>query len=283
MRAIVIGLSAIMSALILMLVTSCEKKQEIKDNDIKFDTISVAKFYHLNNDSTLPSCNIGIILLYPKEYSNEKVLPELQRFVISAMFDDSYSQMPVNEVIDKYIKGYINNYTEDAKRYLDERLYSNMEAKDRYFSYYEELSNSVLFNSADILVMQFMQSSKKGNNSTFRQFSNYVFDLATGKVLKEADIFKDGYEVVLNRAFKDKLFAANRVDNIHDLEDLGYFGIEEIAPNNNFSVDKEGITYIFNKGEYSVLQSDEIRIFIPYNEILNLLKEQSPISVLYKQ
>lgn len=280
MKAIVSGLFTVM---MLAFLPSCNKKQEVTVNDITFDTISVAKYYHLNNDSTLPSCNIDIILLYPDHFADDKVLPVLQKFVVSAMFDGNYSGMPVEEAIKKYIDNYIKNYTEDAKQYLDERLYSEMDAKDRYFSYYEELSNSVLFNSANLLSMQFVQSSKKGNNRTYRQFSNYVIDLTTGKPLKETDIFNEGYETILNRVFKEKLFAANKVSSIYDLEDLGYFGIEEIMPNNNFSIDKDGITYIFNKGEYSVLQSDEIRIFIPFEEIPHLLKEQSPVSVLLQQ
>jgi len=282
MRAIVLGLSVIILVLFAFLISSCAKKQIIAENDVKFDTINVAKYHHLNNDSTLPSCNLSVILLYPIEYKDKDVLEKMQKLFVTGMFDEGYLNMPITDVVDEYSKSYIKSYTKDAERYLNEKLFNELESRDKYFSYYEDLSNSILFNKADIMSLQFVQSSKKGNNSTFRQFSNYVLNLVTGEIVAEADIFNEGYEQVLNRLFKDKLLMANNVKNISDLEDLGYFGIEEIMPNNNFLVDENGITYIFNKGEYSVLQSDEIRIFISYEEIPNVLKEKSPISVFYK-
>jgi hypothetical protein len=108
-----------------------------------------------------------------------------------------------------------------------------------------------------------------------------VFCLKTSSLLTEDSIFNEGYEKMLNIIFKDKLLEANAVETIDQLENLGYFGIEEIMPNNNFLVDDKGITYTFNKGEYSALQLDEINIFIPYEEITDILKENAPISALY--
>lgn len=50
----------------------------------------------------------------------------------------------------------------------------------------------------------------------------------------EDDIFNSGFEKFLSSIFKDRLMKSNKVQTINDLENLGYFGIDEIVPNNNF-------------------------------------------------
>lgn len=283
MKIISFALIATIIALFSSFLTSCSEKKVMTDNDIKFDTLYVAKFHHLNNDSTMPSCNLNVTLQYPIEYKDEKVLSEIQNFFIAAMFDESYAELSIDEVLEEYADDYVKNYTEDAKLYLNERLYSEIDPKDKYFSYYEDLSNTIVFNKGKIMSVQFVQSNKKGNKATFKHFSNYVLDMKTGKELNESDVFNEGYEKALNIIFKDKLLKANKVENIKDLEELGFTGIEEIIPNNNFLVDERGVTYIFNKEEYSVLQLDEIRIFIAYDEIPHVLKDESPITIFYKK
>lgn len=83
--------------------------------------------------------------------------------------------------------------------------------------------------------------------------------------------------------FINKLLQQNNVKNISELEDLGYFGIDEISPNHNFLIGDDGITYIFNKGESSALSLSEIRIKFSFDEIEPFLKPNSPIQSLIKE
>ncbi len=185
MRANISGITFTILMFILLTV-SCNQKTKItesKDNDIKFDTITTTKFHYLSNDSTLPSCNLNINVLYPSAYENKDVLKKLESVFTTTIFDDSYTNATLEEAIEKYSKTYIDNYIQDAKYYFDESSAGHDEFKDRYFSYYEKLSNEIKFNKGNILSVQFMRSNKKSNNNTFRQYSNKVIDLGTGDVL----------------------------------------------------------------------------------------------------
>ena len=73
------------------------------------------------------------------------------------------------------------------------------------------------------------------------------------------------------------------MNTISDLEDLGYFGIDEIMPNRNFLIDANGITYIFNKGEYSAYLLDAPEILITFEEVRMLLKKNTIVSKLVEQ
>ena len=68
--------------------------------------------------------------------------------------------------------------------------------------------------------------------------------------------------------------------NPKDLENIGFFSVEEIFPNGNFLVDEDGITYTFNEYEIAAYVVRETNVFLPYAEILYLLKKDSPIAKL---
>jgi hypothetical protein len=74
----------------------------------------------------------------------------------------------------------------------------------------------------------------------------------------------------------------NDVRSILELEELGFFGIEEMLPNNNFLLNNLGIIYRFNKGEYSAYQLDAPEIFIPFELLKPILKENSIIRNITK-
>lgn len=263
---------------------SCNKRSQSVENAIKFDSINVTKVYNLNNDSTKPSCNLKISFVYPTSYNNKTILADVQSLFLYCILGDNYKDLDPKEAISKYSENYIKNYTEDAAIFFRDKDIDRGDTEDKtpsddsYFSYYESLTNSIKFNKGDIIAFQVHQNNYKGGGTSFQQYVNYNIDLKTGKIITEEDIFLPDYEKTLNTLFQEKLKAANKVKSINELEDIGYFGIDEIAPNNNMLIQEDGILYTFNKGEYSVLQLDEINIFIPYGEIISILKANSPIS-----
>jgi hypothetical protein len=266
------------------LVGSCEPKQTLYNNNVRFDIITVTKTHHLKNDSTQPSCNLRIQFVYPSACSDAQTLKPLQQLFLSRFFGESYADLNISEAIDKYAMNYVHNYEKDADIFFSDKAgrLSEESYPDNYFSYYETLSSNIMFNKAGLLSFRIIRTNFKADKTnSFQQSANYVYNLNTSNLLTEDSIFGEGYEKVLNMIFKDKLLEANNVETINRLESLGYFGIEEIMPNGNFLVNEKGMTYTFNRGEYSALQLDEINIFLSFEEIGGILKENSPLSILY--
>lgn len=275
MKHISIYLGAL--CIIAMSLFSCNtKKTPTRDNIIEFDTIHSVQNYHWNNDSTQPSCNLKLTFIYPTSYEDKAILDSLQHIFVSCFFDETYALFTPQDAVSNYGKAYIENYKEDVKIFSENN--DAHDDREEYFSYYETTSNQIVFNKGDILSFQVTQSNYKGGASSYEFLKNYVINLKSGKLITEDDIFKPGYEKLLTPIFRDFLIKSNKVQSINELEDLGYFGVEEMAPNDNFLLDNKGITYIFNKGEYSAYKLDAIKIFIPFNEIDLALKDGSPIS-----
>lgn len=259
---------------------SCNTKSapSVENNSIEFNTINSIENYHWNNDSTQPSCNLKLAFTYPSTYENKAILDSLQRIFVSCFFNEMYTLYTPEDAIINYTKAYIDNYKEDVKIFhLNNDAHDD---KEEYFSYYETISNEIKFNSNNILAFQVVQSNYKGGANSYEFLKNYSINLKTGKLITEDDIFKPGYEKLLSPIFRDYLIKSNNVQTISELENLGYLDIAEMTPNNNFFLDDKGITYIFNKGEYSITKFDPITIFVPFKEIDFALRGDSPISQL---
>ena len=233
--------------------------------------------------------------VYPIESSKAK-LKRLQQQFIQTAFGRNYDAFDPQEALSKYVSNFIENYETDAKIFdedlLDLEKHPNLIPQNMdlihdhelqsttFYSYKESLSNKIHFNESNILSFQVSQVNNKGGSATYSSYNNYVIDLKTGEILTENDLFTPGYDVALQQLFANSLLQQNKVKSISDLEDLGYFGIQEIAPNRNFLIDSKGITYTFNKGEYSAYPLSAPVIFIPFIEIIMLLKDNTVVSNL---
>ncbi len=295
MRILLIFLSIIAS----LLMMSCNGAKNSKfraDNGIVFDTIVLDKQIFFKNDSTKPSCSIRIKFVHPVS-SKYADLDSLQRIFIKRFLGPSYDSLSVQAAVDKYVANFVASYEEDVATFQKALNSSGSDdifapvfphdedvsqVSERYYYYKEELSDSIFYNAHGVLSFQVKQCNNKGNAATFDSFQNYNIDLNRLEIITENDIFTPGYEAALQPIFQTSLMAQNSVDNLVDLADIGYFGVDEIVPNRNFLVNDKGIIYVFNKGEYSAYQLEAPVVFIPYQLIKSLLRENSPVSTFNK-
>lgn len=271
----------------------------LKENGVEFDTVAYKKTYHLDNDSAHPSCHLDIRFIVPKK-SSKTDLTTLQNTFTGAFFGRQYRGLKPHEAIEKYTHEYIKNYINEAASFRKQLLElsqfeKNISAADNqtketekknesktFYTYRETLCNKIVYNANGILSFQVNQLTQKGENNRFETFFNYVINMKTGELLTETDIFVAGYDLTLKKLIINQLISQKRVKSIAELEDLGYFGIEEILPNKNFLITDKGITYTFNKGEYSAYQLDAPIVFLPYNILAFILKPNAIVSNLAK-
>ena len=275
--------------IIALLHISCENERQAPiyvDNYIEFDTITVVERHHLAGDTLNPFCEIRINFVFPVSSKSVSV-DTLQRFFVESVFGVSFSELSPKEAVQRYVQLYIENYiaaarifSETAREHIatartTDGVHEERLMNDVFFSYSETLSNTITYNQHGVLAFQVKQSNKRGGFIAFDSFRNYVIDLQTGTQVTEYDIFNPEFEIALQRLIIASLLEQNGVRTIDQLEELGFFGIEEIVPNGNFLLDDRGITYTFNKGEYSVYQIDAPVVFIPYRNIRTLLRRDS--------
>jgi hypothetical protein len=265
--------------MLLVTFSACENKKVDAPNDIVYDSIIISKIYHLDNDSTNPSCSLKIKFVYPSQYADSVILDKMQKeFNYALLEDESYEMLSPAKAVDKYITDYIANYIDAAKVQFPDWVDS--EETDDFFSFYKDLSSEILFNKGGIISYRTSAMDYKGGASSSTLYKNVVFDLKTGYPVTESDIFTPDYKTVLSTMLINKILSQNNVSKTEDLLESGYWGINDITSNNNFSIDEKGLTYIFNQNEYSAPSLGVINVPFTYEELRPILKDHSPISHL---
>lgn len=263
------------------LITGCNTgTKKVAKNDLKFDSISVEKTYHLLDNPDNPNCNLQIKFVYPAKFANKEILKSIQQHFVSSYFGDDYENVTPQEAVVKYTEDYLKAYKELEPEFKSEVANADEQPVGAWFSYYEMSSDDIAYNQNDLLSYTVNFENYTGGAHGAHTFNNHVLDLKTGKALTEEDIFIENYQDSLAKILVDQIAKQNNVTDPKELENIGFFSVDEIFPNSNFLVDETGITYTFNEYEIAAYVVGAVRVHLPFNEIQYLLKKDSPISSL---
>ena len=94
-----------------------------------------------------------------------------------------------------------------------------------------------------------------------------VFDLTTGETVSEADLFAEGWQDGVSALLKTALDAF--LEAQEEGEDL-IFGAP--APNGNFSVSEEGVTWIYNPYEIAPYAMGSVELSVRWSDLKPYLK-----------
>jgi hypothetical protein len=252
-----------------------------RENDLKFDSISVNERYYLLGDSANPYCTLESRFIYPSCYKDKNILNKLNRHFINSFFgEDSVSATP-EEAMDKYVQKYITDYKELENDFMAEtKLTGEKPHQESWFAYYEMSSNEILYNKCNLLSYTVSVEYYTGGAHGEQGYNNFVINLKTGNELEEKDLFIENYQDDLSKIIVDAIASDNNVTNPLELEELGFFNTGEIYPNNNFYIDGNGITYTFNKYEIAAYFVGKIDVTLPFDKIRHLMLENSPVAPL---
>ncbi len=281
------------------LITSCGNGGDSLNrgtNNLTLDTILLDSRHHLDGDTANPYCDIRLQFVFPGS-SGDTDLDTLQHYFVTALFGPAYEGLTPSGAVEAYVRNYVDNYTRDASIYrstadriivqespmvddIHEQEFRDQSPTNSFYSYYENISDTILYNHHGIISFQVRQSNNKGGATSYQLYRNHVFNLKRGVPVTESDLFNAGYDTALRQILITSILEQNGVKSIEELEELGFFGIREIVPNSNFLLNDEGILYTFNKGEYSAYQLDAPEVMIPYASVRSLLRENSVASKL---
>lgn len=267
--------------LIGILTTGCGTgTKKASENDITFDSIQVEKVYHLLDNPDNPNCNLEIRFTYPTRYADKDVLALLRKQFVIDYFGENYEALSPEEATQKYTEDYLAAYKDLEEDFKTELKRADDAPVSAWFSYYEMSSNEIVFNQDDIISYTVSFENYTGGAHGAHSYNNHVINLKTGKPVTEEEIFVENYQDDLARILVDQIAKQNNVADAKELENLGFFSVDEIFPNGNFLVDETGITYSFNEYEIAAYVVGTTNVRIPYEELRYLLREDSPIKQL---
>jgi len=268
---------------------SCTKKTKSNDTKVVFDSIQVNKTQSIDYKDSKLNCNLHILFTYPVAYKKTSSLGDLQKIFIEKVFPSQYVNLSPQEAANKFSIEYIKDF--QATKWSDffdkssdgDNDDDNFILEDENSFIYElSLEDKILYNKDNFVSFIVKNINYEGGAHGSNSVYGYVIDLNTGKLLTEEDFAGNNYKKNLSAIIAKKIAAAKGLDSVSQLEEIGYNAIEDIAPNENFTIDDKGITYYFNEYEIAAYFVGITEVFIPYDELKTYITDDNPISLLAK-
>jgi Protein of unknown function (DUF3298). len=246
-------------------------------NEIQFDSICVERIYYMFDSFDNPNCNIQIKFVYPSDYKQDDFKAVQQRFVEN-FFGEKYKDMSPLDAANEYVDDYVLSYKELEEYYETEMKHNEGRPNASWYSFYESSTNEVVYNCNDLLGNAVFIENYTGGAHGSHSIQYYLIDLKTGNIINERDIFVENYQDTLAAVLIKNIAKQNGLDDIKELEDIGFFSIEEIYPNDNFMIDDTGITYLYNEYEIAAYVVGATTVHIPFEEIMHLIRRDGAIA-----
>ncbi len=228
--------------------------------------------YRLSNDSGFAQ----IDFIYPQ-------LIELEDTVVRSIINSRF----LNSFLKDYL--YAENDTsfnslEEIKSFFINRFKNEVENNYQLYSgrivdWQNAFITEITYNSNYILSSKSISFSYEGGAHPITFIKRESINLLTGKEIVLSDIFKPGFETLLNKRAENIFKITYGFDPETDLDSLGFtFENGKFKLNENFSISESGLIFQFNQYEIAPYSFGAPTVFIFFDDILDLLKDNSIIS-----
>jgi len=235
----------------------------------QFDTLSIEKRIHIDNDTSKQGMSISLTFEYPVTCPMNLDINRLKDVFICIFIHER--EIPSTTVSEAF-EGMVERYTAEAVQYGKDWEKEDFEYIN--FSNFEENYTT----RVDKVYSNLITTMSDGysylggvHGMYYVRFDN--IDLEEYTILSENSLFKDGYEEKLAEIIQQKVEERNNSENEQD-HILLLVEVSEIKPNGNFYLDKEELVYIYNPYEISAYVQGIVEIAIPLDEVRYLFKER---------
>ena len=267
--------------LTIFVVTACQtKNRNTIENGITYATIDIEESYPLLNHPDNPNHELKLSFTYPTACKDEKMLEKIRSMFLYSFFDETYANYAPGEAVAQYVENKQHDYKmlEDEFKKEKKRRSSSLV---RFFRY-EAISNKVVFDKEGLISFTVYTETYTGGAHPNHTLTNHVIDLQRGTFLTEGELFVEGFKDKMAQILVKNITSQKELENPKQLEELGFFDIGKIAPNGNFLIDENGITYSFDEYEIAAYSAGTISVHIAYDDIEDLLRKENPIKHVVK-
>ena len=137
-----------------------------------------------------------------------------------------------------------------------------------------------VYNKNGVVTFERVDVVKKNDKVTSITHRYYSFDVATQTFIDLSMLFRDDAIPDVCQLLKQQLLAQNNANGNEQLNDLGYFNVENLTVTRNFYFDDKGVTWSYLPNELAVEAVGEPKITIPYDDLESALGDDSIIDRL---
>ncbi len=261
---------------------SCGKSDSASKGDGK---LAVAlKSLHLNDNSSFTMSNgerctivAEATIDYPVSSGDNVAVDTLQRLFAAYVLEASDS-LSLQDAMQQVVANSMHQYD-----FMQEPVSKDEvdESEDlATIKYATSTRVSPIYNKNGVVTFERVDVVKKNDKVTSVTHRYYNFDVETQTYIDVNDLFRDDAIADVCQLLKQQLLTQNNATGNEQLNDLGYYNVENITVTRNFYFDDKGVTWSFLPNELAVEAVGEPKISIPYGNLEPSLSEESIIQRL---
>lgn len=270
---------------ITMLLFSCDKSGMGKGGDGMPSVI--VKSQHLSDTSAFTMSNgerctivADATIDYPVSMAEGVVLDTLQR-LFAAYVLESGDTLTLSEAMRQVVANSMHQYDFMAEPVNnDVAVEVGEEADLNTLKYATSTRVSPIYNKNGVVTFERVDVVKKNDKVASVTHHYYSFDVEAQAYIELNHLFRDDAVADVCQLLKQQLLKQNNAAGNEQLNDLGYYNVENITVTRNFYFDDSGITWSYLPNELAVEAVGEPRIFIPYSQLASSQCDNSIIERL---
>lgn len=132
-----------------------------------------------------------------------------------------------------------------------------------------------IYNKNGVVTFERVDVVKKNDKVTSVTHHYYSFDVESQTYVDLSRLFRDDALADVCQLLRTQLLKQNNATGNEQLNDLGYFNVENINVTCNFYFDEQGVTWSFLPNELAVEAVGEPKITVPYSDLESCLCDDS--------
>ena len=266
-----------------MLLFSCSKVSSKKSGDGK--PAVTLKSQQLNDKSTFKLSNgerctivADATIDYPVATTAGAPVDSLQQ-LFAAYVLESGDSLSLSEAMRQIVVNSMHQYDFMDEPVNDEAITDEV-ALPSALTYATSTRITPIYNKNGVVTFERVDVVKKNDKVTSVTHRYYSFDVETQTFIDVNRLFRDDAIGDVCQLLKQQLLKQNNASGNEQLNDLGYFNVENITVSRNFFFDEDGVTWSYLPNELAVEAVGEPKISIPYGEMSDFLCDNSIIERL---
>lgn len=163
--------------------------------------------------------------------------------------------------------------TKSLASFADSFIQDYQQDANNFTSWQLERSVRITYNTNTLLTLLIEEFGSTGGAHPFNGSRFIVLNLADGNQVTLDDLMNPGYEAALNVEGEQAFREARQLAEHSSLEEDGFnFANNAFVLNDNYGVNKEGLSFIFNSYEVAPYVMGPTELTIPYEDIRSLIR-----------
>ena len=212
-------------------------------------------------------CNVSCSFEYVTGGVSQEVMDRINASIVAnhLLFDEADGSTDVPAACKQWVSSMLDGYSGEVEEYASD--YEEDDAWMFNFEYGRTGRFGGACKARHLQTYDFSGNSYTGGAHGMYGVAHDVFDMTTGEIVTEEDLFAEGYEDGVAA-----LLAASLETYLAEAEEDAEMMFSEPTPNGNFGVSEEGVTWTFNPYEIASYALGVIDLTVSWADLKPWLK-----------